>query len=368
MPFDHALSSRALSDVAGAENLAIWIGDSEAPAAASVGVFEITGRSWTGVSAAPAVTTGYTYFLTIATELYHVNSVGVADTEGDLDFIVYPSGTQIGDFAVLVVGWQAIDAGFLYVGPDGWTSAGFASPASPHIRCFHRIVEDLDLFTWEGTGYARDGGGWMMSTYRRGVFNDAAHSVGQTNLVTFGTVDVAQNKDHVIKFAVTTGSPTTIDNADVTAPYVVVNNLEGDNGTGQASIWSAEAEIAVATPTHTPPSITPSSPTTLDIDWQAFAISVTEVGNTWLWNADTSAPAATSDADFYVERIWAGGNTAPAVTSVAAFVAHRSGREECLLNTGRNAATVTESRNRVNVTASANRAVVLNPNNNLRCS
>jgi hypothetical protein len=361
--FDHALSSMALGELAGADGYIAAAGASAMPAATSGGIGARTGVGVTGGSTMPAATHGYSYGQAIATDTYLAGSVGVADTSGDIDFVVYPSSTRHGDLAILVVGWQ--DDPQSFITPDGWELAEIQvpiSPPSPNGQAFVRRVDDTEPFPLIARG-PRQGGGYMMNVYRNGAYGESNNRASVSNTVVFDPVNVTASGDHVAVFGITTGTQTYIDSGDMTAPYTVVNNMEGDNGAGQASIWSADAEISSAG-SHTPSSINPSSYSTINIDWVSFAILINQIGATHRGAGNSDMPMPTHAIAAEVTSKIAGNSDMPFPFTSGVGLVSKSGREVCISDGGGNSVAPFRP-NSVRMTPSANQAKILSFNNRL---
>lgn len=359
-----ALASLAIADVESVEGYVAGYAPNVLPAIRGAGEGRTNGYAGSIAANIPAMQAGYSYGVVTPSGLYRVGTLGIADASGGIEFIVYPSQAAIGDFAILFLGWQTAPAGFFNV-PEGWTSATAYLSGVPSGQLMYRVIESLEPFPITNNG-TREGGGYMMNVYRRGGFQSA----GNRNDTTTTTVDLTGVDPNNIgdiscTFVVSTGTPNTINSGSVTPPQVVINNLEGDSGAGQASIWTLD-EILTSTGFQSQSAITPVYSTgSPSIEYAAFSAVIEEVNQRLYGSAACTIPAFTASASGFITFKGTIAQTLPAMVGDAEGLILRSGREVCL-NTDEsiNRVEFGASINSVSFEPSVNRIVIepLNPN------
>lgn len=349
-----ALANLALGDVTSVEGFIAGIGTAALPAVRATGEGRTNGYAGSIAANIPAMRAGYSYGCVSASDLFLVASVGIADASAGIEFVVYPANAAIGDLAILFVGWETAFEGFFNI-PEGWNVARYAVAGSPYAQSFYRVIEDLEPFPITNNG-PREGGGYMMNVYRRGAYQKSIERTGTTSTtVALPAVNPDNIGDHAANFVVTTGTPNSINNSSVTPPQEVVNNLEGDSGSGQASIWSIDTELT-SSGVQTQPDITPNYSTgSPSIDYTAISIVVEEVANRIYGSAAATIPAVTAAASGFITFKGEIAQTLPLPVIAAEGLVLRSGREVCI-NSG-------QSANSVAFAASAN-SLVFEPSAN----
>ena len=356
MPFDHALSGRALSDELGRDDLVVIYGDMTAPAATGAGSGQLDGYAVSGDMVAPLPTTS-AYVQAIPTEVTFVGELRSSDASGDIA-VGYPTGTQYGDFAILVLGWESTAAG-TFSAPLGWQLRE-TETNSTCGQVFTQRVTDTSTFVLEAAG-ARNGGGYIMHVYRKAELSASEKNNGSTDPVSWtGTTLTTDN--WMSLFAVSVGQPNVLSPSDVSAPYSASETIVGDNGIGKATMWSARGQI-IGSGAHTPADIEPSWTSIAAHVWASFNVGVKEDPfRHYSLSFDTTAPLPTMQVTVVLTRVGTSAMTAPLPTMAGSGIVYTSGREVCVSDGGANSVAAMPG-NQVSVSASANSAVVLNLNN-----
>lgn len=351
-----AIASRALGDVDPVEGYISGYAVQSLPAVQCAGEGRTNGYAGAINASIPAMQAGYSYGVVTASELFLVGSVGIADASGGIDFIVYPGQAVLGDFAVLFLGWETAVAGF-FNAPEGWTQVETYLLGTPCAQIMYKVIDSLEPFPITNNGL-REGGGYMMNVYRRGAYQrDSGRNGSTTTTVVMANISPDNVGDHVANFVVSTGTPNTINSGGVTPPQVAVNNLEGDSGSGQASIWSIDVEVT-SSGAQTQPAVTPTYSTgSPSIDYAALYIIVEETGNRVYGTAAATFPAFTASGSGFITFKGSIAQVLPVMTCDAEGLILRSGRETCVSTGSANRVAIAGSSNSVVVTPSENSTV-----------
>lgn len=356
MPFDHALSAEALSHVSGRDDLVVAIGQNVAPPFTGAGSGEMAGYAVSGGLVAPFPSTS-AFVQVIPTGIRFIGESRSSDSSGDIA-VAYPTGTQRGDFAILVLGW-ATTAGGTFTTPTGWNLRE-TETTSTCGQVFTQRVDSTDFFTMTANG-ARNGGGYIMHVYRKAEASASEKNNGSTDPVSFtGTTLTTDN--WMSLFAVSVGQPNILTSDDVSAPYTASETLVGDNGLGKATMWSAYGQI-IGTGAHTPADIEPSWSGIQAHVWASFNVGVKEDPfRHYSLSFATTMPFPTMAVTVVLTRVGVGAMTAPMPTGSGTGIVYTSGREVCISDGGANSVAAMRG-NQVSVVPSVNSAVVLNLNN-----
>lgn len=353
--------SGALSDVEGTNDFHGVYGDTVGPAFTGSGSIEIDGVACFGGGSLPAFKAGYSYCEVRFAGISRTGTIGIADTSGAWDTVLYPSAARRGDLAVLCIGWETSVSADPQI-ESGWTLVGSVpGPGNtPVMAVWAQIItQDPDSrdFPILINGGVREGGGYIMTVYRRAVIDLANVATGSGTSVTtipLPNVQIDVSGNIAATFIVTTGTPTSIGPTSVTSPQEDINSGGGDSGSGQASILALD-EIKAATGSQPQAAITPLTGGGLSVDYVTLTVPLTQIGM-WIYADESNGigPAFRGSGSIQLTRHVNGGGVLPAFTSAGNIVVNISGREVGVESGSANSYTIAGSANSVVIAASAN--------------
>lgn len=354
-----AFSSEAFSEVVQTNDFHGLSGTIGGAFAGATGEAGFAGYAASGTVGGAFAGMGYSYGQVLYSGLEYVSSVGLADTSGGFDPIVYPSATRRGDLALLFIGWEAsVSAGPEI--PFGWTLVGSAiGPSSKPIGVlFAQIVlgDPTESFTIE-VNNDRVGGGWLMAVFRRAnvdLANDTSGNATSTTTIPMGNIQIDVSDNIAVNFVATTGTPSSITGGSVSGAQQIINNVEGAGDGGQTSLWALYERVA-STGLYAQAAVTPNPVGSLSVNWGRVSVPVYEIGQWHFIEISTfgGAFAGVTGAIQMTRKV--SGNAGGAFASASgAIVVNKSGREVGVASGSRNSYRLNGSANSVSLGNSQN--------------